>query len=149
VGARCFNAAAREVEPSCVLEYLTGELLISAAVGQRLPRCARLANATQFSNVFERAIRFSNRAFTVLARNNQRGHARLGLAISKRCASRAVARNRIRRVVRESFRTTRNDLPAVDVVVMCRPVATEMTNKELAAALEANWQRVKQRCKNS
>ena len=42
---------------------------------------------------------------TVLATPNQLQHPRLGLAISRKVARSAVGRNRIKRVVRESYRT--------------------------------------------
>jgi ribonuclease P protein component len=43
--------------------------------------------------------------------------ARLGLAVSRRYGS-AVQRNRFKRIVREAFRGRRDDLPAVDLLVM-------------------------------
>lgn len=75
--------------------------------------------------------------------------ARLGLAISRKCARHATARNRIKRLVRESFRQVREALPAVDIVVMCRPAATGLTGAEINAALERHWQRIVQLCANS
>ena len=43
--------------------------------------------------------------------------ARLGLVIGKRAVRRAVDRNRAKRVLRETFRTRRLELPWVDIVV--------------------------------
>ena len=43
--------------------------------------------------------------------------ARLGLIVAKRFAARASTRNAIKRVIREAFRATRQDLPAADYVV--------------------------------
>ena len=42
--------------------------------------------------------------------------ARLGVVVAKRFLKRAVARNRAKRMIRESFRQT-TDLPAMDIVV--------------------------------
>jgi ribonuclease P protein component len=83
----------------------------------------------------------------VLARANRGEYARLGLAISRKCARQATARNHIKRLVRESFRAAQHELPAVDLVVMCRPVVNDMTRDELTAALQRHWQCVKKRCK--
>jgi ribonuclease P protein component len=43
--------------------------------------------------------------------------ARLGLIVAKRHVPRAHARNRIKRVLRESFRLRRPELPAFDIVI--------------------------------
>ncbi len=69
-----------------------------------LTRELKLLTAENYQNVFAKAERFGNRSFTVLARENGLDYPRLGLAISKKCAKRAVDRNRIKRQFRESFR---------------------------------------------
>ena len=48
------------------------------------------------------------------------GPARLGMVIGKKHARRASDRNRLRRMLRERFR--RMTLPAVDVIVLARPI---------------------------
>lgn len=73
-------------------------------------------------------------------RDNDLGHARLGLAISKRVSKRAVERNRIKRVIRESFRSGRTELPQVDVLVIARSSAAATVNAVLRADLARAWQ---------
>ncbi len=54
-------------------------------------------------------------------RNNGRAAARLGVVAAKRLAPRAVTRNMIKRVMRETFR--QSDLPALDCIVrLSRPI---------------------------
>lgn len=48
---------------------------------------------------------------------NMVGYARLGLTASKRHVALAVGRNRIKRLVREWFRNSQNQLGAVDLLV--------------------------------
>jgi ribonuclease P protein component len=50
-----------------------------------------------------------------------------------------VERNRIRRIVRESFRLHQHTLPAVDLVVSARPKARGAAGAELHASLAALW----------
>jgi len=64
------------------------------------------------------------------------------MAVSVRAAGNSVNRNRLRRVIRESFRTHRHEMPAVDVLVTARPPATAAPNRELFASLAALWQEI-------
>jgi len=66
---------------------------------------------------------------------------RLGLAVGKKRIRRAVARNRIKRLIRESFRHHAHLLPALDVVVLCRCDATP-SNESLRRSLQSHWQRI-------
>jgi ribonuclease P protein component len=75
-------------------------------------------------------------------RPNGLGHARLGLAISKRASKHAVERNRLKRLLRESFRRIRDQLPPVDVVVMARDVAAGVPGAELLAEADVLWRRL-------
>lgn len=104
------------------------------------PRAARLLKPSQFRRVFQRARRVTDQYFTILARSNGQQAARLGLAISKKQARRAVDRNRIKRLVRESFRHHRHELHGLDVVVMARSQALARSNRELLDGLERLWQ---------
>ena len=117
------------------------------------PRSARLLDSGSYNRVFAGARRSADRYFTVLARaravtdepfSEPFGAARLGLAIAKRSAPRAVARNRIKRVIRESFRHARAELPCVDLVVLCRRAAVDADNATLRAALATHWQELGQ-----
>lgn len=68
--------------------------------------------------------------------------ARLGMAVGARAVGNAVARNRLRRLIRESFRMHRPRLPAVDVFVTARAAARSAGNAELFASLQRIWQRI-------
>ncbi|MEA3274020.1 MAG: ribonuclease P protein component [Pseudomonadota bacterium] len=80
--------------------------------------------------------------FTVLARRTDTEPARLGLAISKKCARRAVDRSRLKRVVRESFRRHRADLYGLDLVVLCRRDAVGSRSQRLFDSLSVHWKRI-------
>ncbi len=68
--------------------------------------------------------------------------ARLGLAVSRRADRRAVGRNRIKRLVRESFRRVRASLTAQDIVVLARAGAREAGNAALREDLARLWARL-------
>jgi ribonuclease P protein component len=86
---------------------------------------------------------------TVLATPNSRNAARLGLVISRKSAGCAVARNRIKRLVRESFRHSRQQLGSLDIVVIARAGIARQANRELAQALEKIWKRLMDSCAGS
>ncbi len=105
----------------------------------RLQGKLKLLTADNYSFVFDKAERFGNYSFTVLARTNNLTHPRLGLAISKKCAKRAVDRNRIKRLFRESFRINQHKLPSVDIIAMCKPSAIKLSNHEMHKQIEKQW----------
>lgn len=103
----------------------------------------RLRASSDFGRVFQQPVRFSGAGYTVLACLNSRESARLGLAMSKRWARRAVQRNRLKRIARESFRFARPDLPPVDIVVQCTRDATKLPNHRLRQTLDRAWFRMR------
>ena len=119
--------------------------------GARLQKRARLLKAAEFKRVFDRPVKSGDRYFTLLARKREPGivtSARLGLAISRRNARLAVTRNRIKRVVRESFRHQEFD-QAIDCVVMVTAAGARADNRTLSRSLDQHWQNIKSRCAKS
>ena len=113
--------------------------------GARLPKHAKLLNGSDFDRVFEEPVRSSDRFFTVLVRLNDLGQPRLGMAISKRRVRLSVKRSRIKRIVRENFRLSEQNLDA-DYVVLAGKQGTKGTNQELRESLEKHWEVLKKKC---
>ncbi len=112
--------------------------------GYTFPRNVRLLSSRDFQAVFrDNSSRLSDQNWTLLARQNTFDYARLGMAISKRVLNRAVDRNRIKRIVRESFRGHQIDLCGLDVVVMCKGDVKQVENMELFDSLNGLWMQVK------
>lgn len=106
-------------------------------------RAARLLKGQEYTRVFGGAERSADRFFTVLGRANELTHARLGLAISRRTAPRAVDRNRLRRLARESFRQL--ELAPLDYVVMARRDALSAKSQALRSSLDRHFTRLSNR----
>lgn len=106
----------------------------------RFSKNSRLLDAAAFGRVFEKATRSRDKWFTVLCRRNDRSIARLGLAISKKNCKRASDRNRLKRVIRESFRHHQDELDGLDIIVMNKTAAADENNKALSDSLETHWQ---------
>lgn len=69
------------------------------------------------------------------------------MAVAKKRAKRAVDRNRLKRVIRESFRN-QNMLIGVDIVVLPRDASVTASNDQLRASLEKQWLRIAKKCAN-
>jgi len=108
----------------------------------------RLLKADEFSRVFQKPVRSSDRYLTILAvprdtiESNAPSGPRLGLAISKKNAKRAVDRNRIKRIIRESFRHNLQTLPMIDLVVMAKPMAKNAENQQIIRSLQQHWNKL-------
>jgi ribonuclease P protein component len=105
----------------------------------RFTRGNRLLDAAAFGRVFKSATRSRDQQFTVLCRANKLDHARLGLAVSKKHCRLATDRNRLKRIIRESFRQQQLALTGLDLVVMNRPRAEQQTNAVLFESLDKHW----------
>ena len=116
------------------------------SLGARFPRSARLLCPRDFR--FQRFQKINLKFFLAIV--NLDGKGRLGLSLSKRCLRSAVARNRIRRMIRESFRKQRplwvsfdlhlialSDLGSqwrvMDEVTLGKMLTSALTSLELAA----------------
>jgi ribonuclease P protein component len=109
----------------------------------------RLRTQAEFEHVYKSGQRCGQSLFQVIACANTQGYPRLGLSIAARSVGNAVARNRIRRVVREVFRLAQHDLPAVDVVVAARSAARAASREALRGDLERALSAVRERCARS
>ena len=108
----------------------------------------------------------SDCCFKVFARRNESACSRLGMTVSRRVDRHAVGRNRIKRVIRESFRQSFEEMvsaaadeskntnkigtiiegcyPGIDIVVLPRREAATICNHQLFQSLQAHWSRIKQ-----
>lgn len=114
--------------------------------GAGLPRAHRVLAARDFRAALSSPCRAGDRLMAVVARDNGLGHARLGIAVSRRVARRAVDRNRIKRHVREAFRQRTLELPGLDLIVLARGDAAGASAQDIRRSLARQWQRIGKRC---
>ncbi len=114
--------------------------------GFSFPAQLRLKKPTDYKNVFALPVKSSNQYFTLLAVKNPLGHPRLGLAIAKKNIKRAVDRNKIKRIARESFRLQQHTLIALDIVVLARREAATACSGVLRNSLEKLLLQLVRRC---
>ncbi|MFQ6372534.1 ribonuclease P protein component [Shewanella sp. YIC-542] len=105
----------------------------------------RLLTPAQFNSVFTDPQKASSAEITLLAMSNSLEHPRLGLTVAKRHVKRANQRNRVKRIVRESFRLNQYNLPPVDIVVLVRGGVLELDNEQLRKLVEKLWRKLSRR----
>ena len=108
---------------------------------RRFRRAYRLQTAGEFRAVFANPLKSNDRYFTVLTKPNEQTHPRLGLVVMKKRFKRAVQRNRLKRLIRESFRQYAAQLKNLDIVVLAKEPAAAVNNKILFQALKFHWER--------
>ncbi|URJ26174.1 ribonuclease P protein component [Blochmannia endosymbiont of Camponotus modoc] len=105
-----------------------------------LPKRARLLNLNEFVFVFQKPERIKTTGITLFSRSNRLGYPRIGLAISKKYVKYAHERNRIKRHIRETFRTYQHNLLAKDFVLTIHSKEIiHYKNKTLIQELEKLW----------
>lgn len=101
----------------------------------------RLLTARSFQQVMNQPTwRASQRSFLLLAKANNLPHARIGFVLPKRRVRLAVARNRVKRIIREAFRCHLELLAGLDIVVMARDGLADLDNPALRSAVENQFQ---------
>lgn len=106
-------------------------------------KARRLLKKKEFDEVFSQSKKIVTDEFIVLYRENAMGQARLGMALSKKMIAKAHDRNRIKRLVRETFRV--QQLPSYDIVFLARKGVAMVPNAFINTRLGYIWQKM---CKN-
>jgi ribonuclease P protein component len=123
---------------------------MSPGVDTRLLRSRRLVRRTDFTTIAKSSVgRSRDELFAVQAVLSERTHARLGVTVGRRVSLKAVARNRIKRQIRESFRQHQYLLTGLDIVVTAQAPANTKLNAQLRHSLSQHWERVAQACRKS
>jgi ribonuclease P protein component len=96
--------------------------------------------------VKRRGRKFADAFFSLSVLANHETYPRLGLSIATRIFGTAVARNRIKRLTRESFRLNQHSLPPLDITVSARAAAAAASTPDLRASLDQHWRSIAGRC---
>jgi ribonuclease P protein component len=103
-------------------------------VSEDYSRDRRIVKTDEFSSVFRLRPVQRTAHFVLYTRSNSLSHARLGVVVAKRFAPRAVTRNTIKRITRETFR--QSTLPAIDCIVRLSKPVNARTGPATSASLK-------------
>lgn len=133
----------------CLTAVVQKVVSASALSDTQFPKRLRLRSQDEFKAVFQHYQRLSESSFAAAIRPNNLDHARLGLSIAKRHIKRSVDRNRLKRVIRETFRHRQANLASLDIVVMVKYPIADLTKAEVNACIQRLLQKVEQQLKQS
>ncbi len=106
------------------------------------PPARRLRKPGEFKRVYATGRRMGNEYFTVNTQPNELAAARLGMSVAVRVMGNAVERNRVRRMIRESFRLNQALVPPLDIIVGVRAGARHAPASQLRSSLEQLWKKL-------
>lgn len=120
---------------------------VGGATGTRAPatfgKSQRLLKAADFKQVFDHnEARASHRYFLLLAKPAADNQQRLGLVVAKKNVRLAVQRNRIKRVVRETFRQLPEQQPPLDTIFLARRGIDQLDKHALSSILREQWSKL-------
>lgn len=108
-------------------------------------RSLRLLSSREFQHVFDNAcFKVHGKGLLALACANDLDHVRAGMVFGKKSMRRAVDRNRLKRLTRESIRLRQHWLPAVDIVVISKRGVADLDSETLQRQLDGMWRRIEQ-----
>ncbi|NLX19235.1 MAG: ribonuclease P protein component [Desulfobulbus sp.] len=86
-----------------------------------LPKRHLLRSTGEFQSVYKAGRRYRGNGFTLIILPHNHGYNRLGISVSRKVGN-AVRRNRIKRLIRETFRLNRGVFPqSADIVWTIKP----------------------------
>lgn len=110
---------------------------------EAFPITLRLTKSAQYQAVFDqRDYRLPIGSLLLLACQNHLDRPRMGLILSKRIIPLAVTRNRVKRLLRESFRRHQQELAGLDIIILARKGLGDLDNKAISKDLTSLWEKL-------
>lgn len=106
-----------------------------------LPHPDRLKKSWEFQRAYKKGKKYWDNFFVIYVYDTQLRHTRLGITASKK-VGKSVQRNRVKRLIREAFRSVKLELlPNYDIVVVGRTAACGLSMLQVCDSLSKLFHR--------
>lgn len=95
----------------------------------------RIKRSQDFDNIIRKKQSFANRQFVIYFQKNKLEHMRLGISVSKKLGK-AHERNKIKRYIRETFKTRKNHIKNYDIIIIARAGVKELLFLEVGSSID-------------
>lgn len=103
----------------------------------------QLKKDKEFDNVFKHGRSSFNKILGAKAVSNELGNSRFGILVSNKISKKAVARNKIKRRIREIIRLQLAELkPGFDIVIITLPSVLGRSYQEIEEAIHYNFKKL-------
>lgn len=103
------------------------------------PKKLRLLTNKDFFLVFKNSYKIKISEIVIFSHFNIFNYPRIGLIFSKKYVKKSHDRNRIKRIIRESFRINQYKLPNIDFVIIGKKNILSVNNITLFKVLQKSW----------
>ena len=102
-----------------------------------LPKCKIFRSGSEFNKVYNLGCSYVNRSLVIHVFKSDKTKAKVGFAVGKKIGN-AVVRNRIKRLLRESYRTCQHDIcPNVSLILVGRKSLIDAKSYTVMKAFKA------------
>ena len=103
------------------------------AAAEKFPRSVRIVRSSDYQALYKTGYKIHSSHFVLFSRGNALGYSRLGITASRKVGG-AVVRNRVKRLFREIFRKSLDQIPdRFDMVVNAKSGCDGVRYEELRA----------------
>ncbi|MDD9302385.1 MAG: ribonuclease P protein component [Desulfobacter sp.] len=107
-----------------------------------LPKDVRILKRVQFLRLSKQGKKIRTGYFIAAVLPGTGKHNRIGITVSKKVGN-AVARNRIKRLIREYFRHQKDSIPGInDIQIIARKGLTALSNREITEKIDNLFKKI-------